>query len=170
MKNIIYKYLVYVVYFLGIGMTSSGIVLMPFNYVRYSIVLIIGLGLFLAGSLFNEVVIDKHSLSLTESIKLTSLSLILALGIGMISGGISHYKESPVYVSYLIPLGIFLSFISYNIKMNYIFFIEKKFKILIGISIFSLLVYFILTLTIADTAMSVGGDIFKKNSMNGHSM
>jgi len=40
MKNLIYKYLVYIIYFLGIGMTSSGIVLMPFNVMRYSIILL----------------------------------------------------------------------------------------------------------------------------------
>jgi hypothetical protein len=79
----------------------------------------VGLCLFLAGSIFNEVVIDKQNLSKTESLRLIFLSLILALGIGMISGGISHYKESPLYVSYLIPIGLFLSFISYNIKNHF---------------------------------------------------
>jgi len=102
-KKLIYKYLVYIIYFLGIGMVSSGIVLMPFNYVRYSIILSIGLGLFITGSVFNEVVIDKHHLTLWESVKLIVVSLTLAIGIGMISGGISHFKESPNYVSYLIP-------------------------------------------------------------------
>lgn len=164
MKNAIYKYLVYVIYFLGIGMTSSGIVLMPFNHVRYGIVLIIGLGLFLAGSFFNEVIIDKHNLTKKESVKLLLLSLILALGIGMISGGISHYKESPVYVSYLIPFGIFLSFISFIIKNNFELFSKNKFKLLIGILVISLIIYVILNLTIVNMAMPMGGDIFKGHS------
>ncbi len=68
MKKLIYKYLVYIIYFLGIGMTSSGIVLMPFNVLRYSIILGIGLSLFIAGSMFNEVVIDKHNLSPLQSV------------------------------------------------------------------------------------------------------
>lgn len=169
MKKAIYKYLVYVIYFLGIGMTSSGIVLMPFNYVRYGIVLVVGLGLFLAGSVFNEIVIDKHSLSKTESIKLIFLSLILALGIGMISGGISHYKESPVYVSYLIPTGIFLSFVSFMLKNHFDIFNKNKGKLVIGLFLVSLAVYFTLNLTIVNMESPMGGDIFK-NSMNSHSM
>jgi len=169
MKNAIYKYLVYVIYFLGIGMTSSGIVLMPFNYVRYGIVLVVGLGLFLAGSIFNEIVIDKHSLSKAESIRLVFLSLILALGIGMISGGISHYKESPVYVSFLIPIGILLSFISFTVKNHYDIFVQNRIKLVVGILLVVLVVYVILNMTIVNIGMPVGGDIFK-NSMDGHSM
>ena len=169
MKNAIYKYLVYVIYFLGIGMTSSGIVLMPFNYLRYGVVLALGLGLFIAGSIFNELVIDKHNLSKGESTRLVVLSLILALGIGMISGGISHYKESPIYVSYLIPIGLFLSFVSYNIKNNYQVFIQNRGKLLIGITIVSIILFLILNVTLGSMGSSAGGDIFK-NSMDGHSM
>ncbi len=169
MKNAIYKYLVYVIYFLGIGMISSGIVLMPFNRIRYGVVLIIGLSLFLAGSLFNEFIIDKHSLSKSESIKLVFWSLMLALGIGMISGGISHYKESPVYVSYLIPIGIFLSFISFFVKNHYDIFEQNKVKLVTGILLMSFVVYIALNMTIVNMEIPVGGDIFK-DSMNGHSM
>jgi hypothetical protein len=163
MKNLIYKYLVYIIYFLGIGMTSSGIVLMPFNPMRYSIVLIIGLGLFLAGSVFNEIVINKQHLSAGESIKLVVLSLTLAIGIGMISGGIAHFKESPIYVSYLIPLGIIISFISFALKNN--FDISKRDLLITfaGVIMFALVVYFILHSAAAGMSMDMtpGGDIFK---------
>ncbi len=169
MKNAIYKYLVYVIYFLGIGMTSSGVVLMPFNFLRYGVVLTVGLCLFLAGSIFNEVVIDKQNLSKTESLRLIFLSLILALGIGMISGGISHYKESPLYVSYLIPIGLFLSFISYNIKNHFEEFNKNRTKLLLGITIISTILYFVLNITLMEIAAPAGGDIFK-NTMEGHSM
>lgn len=163
MKKLIYKYLVYIIYFLGTGLTSSGIVLMPFNPVRYSIILSIGLSLFVAGSIFNEVVIDKHQLSATESIKLIALSLSLAIGIGMISGGISHFKESPTYVSYLIPLGIIISFISYTLKNNFSLTKKEKFKIFIGLIILAIVIHIGLSvganLMLMDTAP--GGDIFK---------
>jgi hypothetical protein len=163
MKNIIYKYLVYVIYFLGIGMTSSGIVLMPFNHVRYSIILIIGLGLFLTGSVFNEIVINNHKLSAKESVKLIALSLTLALGIGMISGGISHFKESPRYVSFLIPLGIIISFISFTIKNNFELNKNEKFIIYIGVVLFALIIFIILSFAVSHLTMDMapGGDIFK---------
>ncbi|MRN56305.1 hypothetical protein [Paenibacillus monticola] len=163
MKNVIYKYLVYVIYFLGIGMTSSGIVLMPFNAVRYSIILIIGLGLFLAGSVFNEIVINHHKMTASESVKLITLSLTLALGIGMISGGISHFKESPRYVSYLIPMGTIISFISFVLKNNFKLVKKEKLMLYTGVVVVALILFISLTLAVNSISMNMtpGGDIFK---------
>lgn len=168
MKNLIYKYLVYIIYFLGIGMTSSGIVLMPFNAIRYSIILSIGLGLFITGSIINEVIIDNHHMSAVESIKLVIFSLTLAIGIGMISGGISHFKESPTYVSYLIPLGIIISFTSFvfknNIKLNE----KEKLIAFSGVYIVAIVVFIGLSLAAGNMAgmnNPPGGDIFN----GGHS-
>ncbi|KGE19364.1 hypothetical protein [Paenibacillus wynnii] len=170
MKNMIYKYLVYVIYFLGIGMTSSGIVLMPFNAVRYSIILIIGLSLFLAGSIFNEIVINQHKMTAAESVKLIALSLTLALGIGMISGGISHFKESPIYVAYLIPMGIVISFISFILKNNLK--LPKKEQMLMysGVVAVASILFIILFFSASSSSMNMtpGGDIFKKMDMGQH--
>lgn len=163
MKKIIYNYLVYIIYFLGIGMTSSGIVLMPFNHLRYSIILIIGLGLFLSGSIFNELVINNNKLSALESLKLITLSLTLALGIGMISGGISHFKESPQYVSFLIPLGIIISFISFIKKNDFSLNKKDKFMLYLGVFLVSLILFIILYFVSSSLTMDMapGGDIFK---------
>lgn len=161
MKKLIYKYVVYIIYFLGIGMTSSGIVLMPFNSMRYSIILSIGLSLFIAGSVFNEVVIDKQNLSLRQSIKLVILSLTLAIGIGMISGGISHFKESPTYVSYLIPLGILISFISFSLKNNFVLSKKEKLAVYTGVLILAFTVFIGLSIAATNLTLSPGGDIFK---------
>lgn len=168
MKNLVYKYLVYIIYFLGIGMTSSGIVLMPFNVMRYSIILFIGLSLFIAGSVFNEVVIDNHHMSAIESIKLVIFSLTLAIGIGMISGGISHFKESPTYVSYLIPLGIIISFISFMFKNNFTLNKKEKFMVFTGITIFSIVIFIGLSIAASNMMMNMtpGGDIFNGGHSN----
>lgn len=166
MKNLIYKYLVYIIYFLGIGMTSSGIVLMPFNAVRYSIILFIGLSLFIAGSIFNEVVIDHRHMSAIESINLIILSLTLAIGIGMISGGISHFKESPTYVSYLIPLGIIISFISFVFKNKFKLNRKEKLIVFTGVVILAVIIFIVLSLAASNMAMMnmpSGGDIFNGN-------
>lgn len=162
MKKLIYKYLVYIIYFLGIGMTSSGIVLMPFNVMRYSIILCIGLGLFITGSVFNEVVIDNHHMSAIESIKLVIFSLTLAIGIGMISGGISHFKESPMYVSYLIPLGIIISFISFTFKNNFTLTKKEKIIVFTGSIILAIIIYISLSFVASNSMMNMtpGGDIF----------
>lgn len=163
MKNLIYKYLVYIIYFLGIGMTSSGIVLMPFNVMRYSIILFIGLSLFITGSVFNEVVIDHHRMSAIDTIKLVIFSLTLAIGIGMISGGISHFKESPKYVSYLIPLGIIISFISFTFKNSFKLSKKEKLIVFTGVIILSVIAFIVLSLAASNMAMmnmTPGGDIF----------
>ena len=163
MKKVIYNYVVYIIYFLGIGMTSSGIVLMPFNAMRYSIILSIGLALFIAGSVFNEIVIDKHKLSAYESMKLIITSLTLAIGIGMISGGISHFKESPMYVSYLIPLGIAISFISFTIKNNFKLSRREKIIVFSSVIVFAVVIHVVLSSAAAGIMMDMtpGGDIFK---------
>ena len=162
-NKIVSRYLVYIVYFLGVGMVSSGIVLMPFNKMRYGTILVIGLLLFSTGSFINEVIIDKKHLSFKESVKLVIVSLTLAIGIGMISGGIAHFKESPVYVSYLIPIGIIVSFISFKIK-NAFELTKKEFITLIVIFVAVAIVVH-LGLSIAADAMLMeatpGGDIFK---------
>lgn len=162
MKKLAHKYLVYIIYFLGVGMTSSGIVLMPFNPVRYSIILGTGLCLFIASSMFNEVVIDKRNLSAIESLKLVILSLTLAIGIGMISGGIAHFKESPIYVSYLIPIGIVTSFISYTLKNN--FKLTKKEKLIIfpAVIIVAIIIFAGLSAVASGGMINTapGGDIF----------
>lgn len=165
MKSLIYKYLVYIIYFLGIGMTSSGVVLMPFNVMRYSIILFIGLSLFIAGSVFNEVVIDNHHMSVTDSIKLVIFSLTLAIGIGMISGGISHFKESPMYVSYLIPLGLIISFISFALKNNFFLSRKEKFMVFTGIIILAVIIFISLSIAASNMMinMTPGGDIFDMN-------
>ena len=161
-SNLIFSYLVYVIYFLGIGLVSSGIVLMPFNAVRYSIILVCGLILYISGTIFNEIVVNKKKLSFMEVTKLVIISLSLAIGIGMISGGISHFKESPKYVSYLIPTGIMVSSISFTIKNNYK--LDKQRKIKLSVALLIIVLALHLTLSIfASDMLGNGGDIF--NSM-----
>jgi hypothetical protein len=169
-KKLIYNYLVYIIYFLGIGMVSSGIVLMPFNPMRYSIILSAGLILFLTGSIFNEVVINHHQLSVKESVKLVAVSLALAIGIGMISGGISHFKESPVYVSYLIPIGIIVSCISFAVKNNYALSKNEKIILVVSLIILAVILHFALGMlaNYLMPAAAPGGDIFKPTPMPGH--
>jgi uncharacterized membrane protein len=145
-------------------MTSSGIVLMPFNPMRYSIILVVGLSLFITGSVFNEVVIDKHNLSALQSIRLVLLSLTLAIGIGMISGGISHFKENPSYVSFLIPLGIIISFTSFTLKNNYK--LAKKQKVITFAVVIAFAILIFLGLSFAASMMMdmpSGGDIFNSS-------
>lgn len=166
LKTVISKYLIYIIYFLGIGMVSSGIVLMPFNATRYGTILVIGLVLFSTGSFINEVILEKKQLNLLERIKLIVVSLTLAIGIGMISGGIAHFKESPTYVSYLIPIGIIVSFISFIIKNAFKLSKKEKYAMLSLLLSISLITHVGLTLVSEQSDKGVnGGDIFKNHGM-----
>lgn len=148
------------------GLVSSGIVLMPFNVLRYSIILVCGLVLYISGTIFNEIVVNKKKLSFMEVTKLVVVSLSLAIGIGMISGGISHFKESPRYVSYLIPTGMMLSSVSFTIKNN--FKLDKQSKIKLSVALFIVVLALHLILSIfASDMLGNGGDIFN-NMENMH--
>lgn len=167
LKKMLSKYFVYVIYFLGVGMTSSGIVLMPFNAVRYSIILTIGLLLFGTGSIINEFIIDQKQASMHNIFKLIVLSLTLAIGIGMISGGISHFKESPIYASFLIPFGVIVSVICFAIKNNYKL-SKKEIKIFLGgLLVVSLLLHGSLSYAanqyLNGGNVKVGGDVFMED-------
>lgn len=164
LKRLVVMYIIYIVYFLGIGMTSSGIVLMPFNHMRYSVILLIGLALFTTGSYINEFIIEKKNASTKKVLKLVLSSLFLAIGIGMISGGIAHFNESPVYVSYLIPIGITISIMSYAIKNEYALKNKEITVFIIGTLVSCAIIFFGLS-TVADYFIQSGryvpgGDIF----------
>ncbi len=79
----------------------------------------------------------------------------------MISGGISLFKESPSYVSYLIPLGIIISFVSFTFKNN--FELSKKQKLMTFIVVFTFALLVFIGLSFAASMMMKmpsGGDIF----------
>ncbi len=166
LKTVLSKYLIYIIYFLGIGMVSSGIVLMPFNAIRYGTILVIGLILFSTGSFINEVILEKKQLNLIERIKLVLVSLTLAIGIGMISGGIAHFKESPSYVSYLIPIGIIVSCISFIIKNEFKLTMKEKLAMASLLLTVSLITHGGLYLASQQSDQGAdGGDIFKNHGM-----
>lgn len=117
-KDAVFPYIVYVMFFLGMGLTSGAIVHMPMDPPKYTVVLLIGMAIFVVASLLNETIIDKKNLSISSTIRLVLFSLLLSVGIGMISGGIQHFEDVLDYAGYLIPGGILLSFISFLLKNN----------------------------------------------------
>lgn len=81
----------------------------------------------------------------------------------MISGGISHFKESPTYVSFLIPLGIIISFISFTLKNN--FKLTKKENLIVYGFIITIAILIFISLSLAASMMMdmpMGGDIFNE--------
>ncbi|MBC8059449.1 MAG: hypothetical protein H7Y18_02155, partial [Clostridiaceae bacterium] len=140
-KEAVFPYLVYVLFFLGMGLTSGSIVHMPIDPQKYTIILFIGMAIFVVASLLNETVIDKKNLSVISTIRLVVFSLLLSVGIGMISGGIQHFEDVAKYAGYLIPGGILLSFISYLFRY------DLKLGLKRAVSLFTILLIAIISLS-----------------------
>ncbi|MEA3320944.1 MAG: hypothetical protein U9Q88_13130 [Bacillota bacterium] len=113
-----FPYVIYIMYFLGVGLISGGIVHMPIEPARYSIILILGSILFITASFVNEVYVEKKKLTFVQCVKLLFFSLLLSLGVGMVSGGIQHFGDLGGYAVILIPTGIVLSLLSFIFKNN----------------------------------------------------
>ncbi|MBL8159233.1 hypothetical protein JNJ66_02130 [Candidatus Saccharibacteria bacterium] len=116
LKHVIPSYAVYMGLFIGTGFLSGAIVHLPLNPVRFAIIGLLGAVIFVASSTINEITIMKRQATHAEIAKLIVFSILLALGVGMISGGVQHFDEVPEYASKLIPIGVLLSLLGYVLK------------------------------------------------------
>lgn len=114
-------YLSYLIMYLGMGLISGSIVHAAQEDMRQYSFTLIGVGaiLFALGSYLNEVLFKTGILG-DNILKYLSLSLLLALGTGMVSGSTQHFFDTPVFASYLAPLGIFLSSLAFAIRQGYV--------------------------------------------------
>ena len=125
-RHLYKKYIGYVGMFLGIGLISGSIVHLPIDPSRYTIIMIIGVLLFISASILNEIILKERSMNAKEVITLILSSLLLSMGIGMMSGGIQHFEDVKEYAALLIPIGLGISLFSFIIK-NQIRLPKKKF-------------------------------------------
>ena len=132
-KNIILSYLSYLALFVGTGFISGAIVHSGniSELPKYTVIGIVGVSLFLAGSFIQEFTINQNSAK-TGITKFFFFSLLLSVGIGMISGGTQHFSDFPIYSSYLIPLGLIISLVAFVLKNGFILSI-KTFGTVIGV-------------------------------------
>ena len=114
-------YFSYLTMFLGMGLISGSIVHAAQPDMRaYALGLMaIGAVLFAFGSYLNEVLFKTGILG-DSVLKYVSVSLLLALGIGMVSGAAQHFYDTPVFASYIAPIGIFVSSLAFAIRQGYV--------------------------------------------------
>ncbi|MGR3499216.1 MAG: hypothetical protein ACU0E9_10030 [Limimaricola soesokkakensis] len=119
--NVFKPYFSYLLMFLGMGLISGSIVHAAQADMRqYALVLMaIGAVLFAFGSYLNEVLFKTGILG-DSVLKYVSVSLLLALGIGMVSGAAQHFYDTPVFASYIAPIGIFVSSLAFAIRQGYV--------------------------------------------------
>ena len=122
-KIIILSYLSTLALFVGTAFVSGAIVHTGniSELYKYLVIGIIGIGLFIAGSFVQESIINSKNLQEEGVTKFFLFSLMLSVGIGMISGGTQHFSDFPVYSSYLIPIGLIVSYLAFLLKNNFTF-------------------------------------------------
>lgn len=118
LREILIQFLIYVSLFIGTGFLSGSIVHFPLNPVRFSVLGILGAVIFVIASTVNEAFFNENTFKAEGLVKVIFFSLVLSLGIGMISGGVQHFDEFPQYASMLIPFGIVISLVGYLLKSN----------------------------------------------------
>ncbi len=104
-------YFNYISLYLGIALVGGAIVHWPNSPLKNSVLIMIGLALFLFGSY-----IEARKGGRGQLPRYLFLSALLSIGVGMISGSIQHFDDFPAYCSVLIPFGVLLSLLAYSVR------------------------------------------------------
>ncbi|MEV0898165.1 hypothetical protein [Actinoplanes sp. NPDC049802] len=109
-------YLGYIGYFVGAGLISGSVVHYPLDPVRYALIGAAGVLLFLLATVLNEFVLPRQLPAGGQLARIVGGSLLLSMGIGMLSGGIQHFTEFPTRSAVLVPAGLVVSFLAYIMR------------------------------------------------------
>lgn len=106
--------------YVGVGLISGSIVhigTLGGGITRYVVLIALGIVAFIVGT-----VLEKGRGAIT--INFIIISVLLSIGVGMVSGGTQHYLDGPVYASFLLPLGLLLGYIMFVLRED-----KKELKI-----------------------------------------
>jgi hypothetical protein len=108
----------YLAMFVGTGFLSGAIVHSgdTSQIPRNAIIAAIGMCLFVVGSTFYEAVVLQHRITRRTLGSFLVFSSLLSVGIGMISGGVQHFTDFPMFAPKLIPLGLLLATFAFGFK------------------------------------------------------
>jgi uncharacterized membrane protein HdeD (DUF308 family) len=118
-ETIIAPFLTYICLFVGMGLVSGSIVHLGAPEVsRYITIGCVGMVLFVVGSYVQEALLNSDNLRQEGAVKYILYSLLLAIGVGMMSGGTQHFLDFPLYAKYLLPVGFVLALAAYVLRNN----------------------------------------------------
>jgi peptidoglycan/LPS O-acetylase OafA/YrhL len=142
LRRSISRYLAFVGMFVGAGFISGSIVHMGEGVNAWDVsVLVAGVIFFLASTCVQEFVFNKRNVKDAHVLQFLLHSIVLAIGVGMASGGIQHFVDTPTYSSYLVPIGLGLGVIAFFLKEKEIFTPKKWLQIIsivVGLTIISI--------------------------------
>jgi hypothetical protein len=118
MPELLKQYGLYVALYLGVALTGGSIVHLPLAPVRYAVIGAVGIAVFIVASVADAR--RRHAAGLEGPGggigRYVGWSVLLSLGLGMLSGAIQHFLDSPRYAAALIPLGFLLSLVAYAVR------------------------------------------------------
>jgi hypothetical protein len=103
-------YISHLLRYVGVGLISGSIVHMGTlggGHVRYPVLIVMGIVAFIVGTLLEK---RGSESSLTAFI---GISVIMSIGVGMVSGGTQHYLDGPKYAAFLIPTGVAVGYFTF---------------------------------------------------------
>lgn len=98
--------------YVGVGLISGSIVhigTLGGGITRYVVLITLGIVAFIIGT-----ILEKGRSAIT--LNFIVVSVLLSIGVGMVSGGTQHYLDGPVYASFLLPLGLLLGYIMFVLR------------------------------------------------------
>lgn len=136
-------FLSHILRYVGVGLISGSVVhagTLGGGSIQYVVLILLGVIAFVIGTILEERKKIEKSL-----FKYVLISVILSLGVGMVSGGTQHYLDGPVYASFLIPFGLLVGYIAFILRdykskvtlkriMGIVFFAAILFGVLYGIA------------------------------------
>jgi len=128
--------------FIGTGFIAGSIVHFGEGVTIWdSSVLILGIVLFVGASFVQEY--GKHQQRSTPATFMLFLfqSLLLAIGIGMASGGTQHFIDTPTYSAILIPLGLSIGLFAFFWREKLVLAKLKWLSLLIGVVVIATILW-----------------------------
>jgi len=115
MSNILLPYIHYVALYLGVALTGGSVVHLPLAPGRYLLIGLVGVVVFIVASVADArrrhaTAVEGDNASLGRYV---GWSVVLSVGLGMLSGSIQHFLDFPHYAAVLLPLGVLLSLGAY---------------------------------------------------------
>ena len=115
MLDLLKPYVLYVALYLGVALTGGSVVHLPLDPARYLLIGAAGVLVFIAASVADAR--RRHAVGLEGPGgglgRYVGWSVLLSLGLGMLSGGIQHFLDFPHYAAVLLPLGVPVTLAAY---------------------------------------------------------
>ena len=110
------KFIIHILSYLGVALIGGSIVhvgTLGGDSIRYIALGSIGIMLMVVGSVL-EAQINKDPIN----IKYLGIITALAISTGLLSGGIQHFLDNPIYAGYLLAIGLVVSYTSFAGKYH----------------------------------------------------